>query len=58
MIIIQKHLEVHSNITKMSYSKVNSAIVNSGSFKYKIRITEKKPATGNTKDVEIAVPLK
>ena len=33
-------------------------MVNSESFKYKIRITGKTPATSNTKDVEIAVPLK
>ena len=30
----------------------------SESFKYKIKITGKTPATGNTKDVKIAVPLK
>ena len=33
-------------------------ITQSESFKYKIKITGKTPAAGNTKDVEIAVPLK
>ena len=28
------------------------------SFKYKIKITGKTPAAGNTKGIEIAVPLK
>ena len=31
-------------------------ITQSESFKYKIKITGKTPAAGNTKDVEIAVP--
>ena len=33
-------------------------IVQSEQFKSKIKITEKTPAAGNTKDVEIIVPLK
>ena len=33
-------------------------IIQSESFKYKIKITGKTPAGGNTKDVKIAVPLK
>ena len=36
----------------------NDNIKQSESFKYKITITGKTPAAGNTKDVEIAVPLK
>ena len=36
----------------------NGTITESKWFKYKIKITGKTPATGNTKDVEIAVPLK
>ena len=36
----------------------NDSIKQSESFKYKITITGKTPAAGNTKDVEIAVPLK
>ena len=33
-------------------------IAESESFKYNIKITGKTPATGNTKDFKIAVPLK
>ena len=33
-------------------------VENSESFKYKVNITGKTPAIGNTKDVEIAVSLK
>ena len=33
-------------------------VTQSESFKFKIKITGKTPAAGNTKDVEIAVPLK
>ena len=33
-------------------------LVNSESFKYKMRITGKDPAAGNAKDVEIAVSVK
>ena len=36
----------------------NDNIENSESFKYKIKITGKTPDDGNTKDVEIIVPLK
>ena len=36
----------------------NDNIVNSESFKSKIKTTGKTPAAGNTKDVEIIVPLK
>ena len=36
----------------------NGNITQSESFKYKIKITRKTIAAGNTKDVEIAVPLK
>ena len=36
----------------------NDNIVNSESFKFKINITGKTPADGNTKDVKIAVALK
>ena len=36
----------------------NDNITQYESFKYKIRVTGKTPAGGNTKDVEIAVPLK
>ena len=33
-------------------------ITQSGSFKFKIKITRKTPASGNATDVEIAVSLK
>ena len=36
----------------------NDSIIQSESFKYKTKITGKTPAAGNTKNVEIAVPLK
>ena len=36
----------------------NDKITQSGSFKSKMKITRKTPADGNTKDVEIIVPLK
>ena len=36
----------------------NSTRTDSESFRFKVRITGKTPAAGNTKDVEVAVPLK
>ena len=36
----------------------NKNLANSESFKYKVQITGKTPNNGNTKDVEIIVPLK
>ena len=36
----------------------NDGITQSESFKSKVKITEKTPAAGNTKDIEIVVPLK
>ena len=36
----------------------NNNIIHSESFKSKVKITGKTPAYGNTKDVEIIVPLK
>ena len=36
----------------------NNNITRSGSFKYKVKITGQTPADGNTKDVEIIMPLK
>ena len=47
-IIIQKHLEVYGNSIEMSQMI----------FKCKVWITGKTPNPGNTKGVEIAVPLK
>ena len=36
----------------------NDNLADSESFKYKVKISEKTPNNGNTKDVEIIVPLK
>ena len=36
----------------------NNNLANSESFKFKVKITGTTPAAGNTKDVEIIVPLK
>ena len=49
---MQKHLEVCGYITEMNQ------IINSKSFKSKIKITGRPPAGGNEKDAEIMVPLK
>ena len=54
MIIIQKYPEVYANTRKM----IQTITTQSKSFKSKIKITGKTPAAGNTKDVEIIVPLK
>ena len=35
-----------------------ATLPNYESFKFKVKITGKAPADGNTKDVKIAVPLK
>ena len=58
-------IEYSGNYSKISGSlwqyykdDPNNNITNSESFKFKIKITGKTPAAGNTKDVEIIVPLK
>ena len=58
-------IEYSDNYSKTSGSlwqyykdEPNDNIVNSESFKSKIKTTGKTPAAGNTKDVEIIVPLK
>ena len=58
-------IEYSDNYLKTSgslwqYYKVdpNDNIADSESFKYKVKITGKTPDNGNTKDVEIIVPLK
>ena len=58
MIIIQKHLDVYGNITKMCQMINRLNLTDSQSFKCKIKITGNTPADGNTKNVEIIVPLK
>ena len=55
MIIIQKPLEVYCSITTTS---PNDNLTDSESFKSKVKITGNTPAAGDTKDVEIIVPLK
>ena len=54
MIIIQKPLEVYGNIT----DEPNNNLVDSESFRSKIKITGNTPADGNRKDVEIMILLK
>ena len=58
-------IECSDNYSKISgslwqYYKYipNDNLARSESFKYKVKITEKTPNNGNTKDVEIIVPLK
>ena len=60
-----KLIEYSDNYSKTSGSlwqyykdDPNDNLVRSESFKSKIKITGKTPADGNTKDVEIIVPLK
>ena len=57
-------IEYSDNYSKTSGSlrqnykdEPNYNLTQSASFKYKIKITGKVPAAGNTKDVKIAVPL-
>ena len=52
MIIIQKHQEVCGNNIEMIQ------IVNSESFKLKIRVRGKSPYADNVKNFEISLPLK
>ena len=54
VIIIQKKQEVCGNITEMI---LNNILTDSELFKSKINITEKTPAAGNIKDVNMEVPL-
>ena len=58
-------IEYSDNYSKTSASlwqyykdEPNDNLIDSESFKYKIKITQKAPADGNTKDVEIIAPLK
>ena len=51
MIIIQKHLEYYKD-------GPNDNLSDSESFKSKVIIAINTPNNGNTKDVEIIVPLK
>ena len=58
-------IEYSDNYSKTSGSlweyyryEPNDNLADSESFKSKIKITGKPPATGNEKDIEIMVPLK
>ena len=58
-------IEYSDNYSKLSGSlwqyyrdEPNANLTDSESFKSKIKITGNTPADGNTKDVQIAVPLK
>ena len=58
-------IECSNNYSKTSRSlwqyyrdDSNDNLSQSESFKFKIKITGKTPAAGDTKDVEIAVPLR
>ena len=46
------------NLWQNYRDKSNDTLENFESFRSKIKITGKSPADGNTKDVEIMVPLK
>ena len=60
VIIIQKCQEIYGNTieTLVNNGNIVNFPGNSASFKLKVKVTEKKPAAGNTKDAKIAVPLK
>ena len=47
-----------ASLWKYQNDDPNDNITDSESFKFKARIIGRTPAAGNTKDVEIAVPLK
>ena len=53
-------VEINDESTLWQYyrGETNNNLVNSKSFKSKIKITGRTPANGNEKDVEIMVPLK
>ena len=57
MIIIQKPLEVYGSTTRTIQTIIQQTL-NLESFKSKVKITGNTPSNGNTKDVEIIVPLK
>ena len=56
--LIDNYSETSSSLWQCYRDDPNSNIVNSESFKFKISITEKTPAVGNTKENKIALPLK
>ena len=52
------YLETSETLWQYYRDDPNDNVTQSESFKFKIRITGKIPTSANTKDVEIAVPLK
>ena len=52
------YLKTSGSLWQYCRDDPNDNITQSESFKFKIKITEKTPAAGNTKDVETVVPLK
>ena len=65
VILMCNLMEYSNNYAKISeklwqYHKddPNDKVTYSRSFRFKARITERTPAAGNTRDAEIAVPLK
>ena len=50
--------ETSGNFWQYYKDEPNDSLAESESFKYKVKITENTPNNGNTKDVEIIVPLK
>ena len=52
------YLETSETLWQYYRDDPNDNVTQSESFKFKIRITGKIPTPANTKDVEIAVPLK
>ena len=51
-------LKTYGNLLQYYRDEPDNTITNSESFKSKVRIPGSTSAAGNTKDVEIAVPLK
>ena len=56
--LIDNYSETSSSLWQCYRDDPNSNIENSESFKFKISITEKTPAVGNTKENKIALPWK
>ena len=52
------YLKTSGSLWQYYWGDPNDNIIQSESFKFKIEITGKTPATVNTKDVKIAVPLR
>ena len=52
------YLKTSGSLWQYHRDDPNDNITQSESFKFKIKITGKTSAAGNTKDLEIAVPLK